>query len=335
MKKNSSMVLKAKLFISNNGQQVCLFFALIILSVILTGASPYFLTISNFSNIILAICVPGVIVSGLTVAMLIGSFDLSQYALMGFAGVVLGLLLQNGWNPVAAISVVFLISLAVGAVNAFLVTAIGIAPMIATIGTQLMLTAASGLFTNGKTVIVNDELLLELGFGRTFGIPNEIYVFVAVVIVVWYVLRYTVFGRKVFACGGSAKAANLAGISVRNMNYGGYMISAAAAGLAAVLNVAQVSSASPTAGSSNAMDGMTGVFLGGVAFGGGKGSVIGSVLGVLFLQVFSNGMVLMGVSAYWQSFIKGIVLILSVSIDLLRTKRANRVVKLKPKDVVR
>lgn len=318
-----------KVFIANNGQQVCLVLAMLILGTILSFASPYFLTAKNLSNILLAICVPGVIVSGLTVSMLIGNLDLSQYANLGFNGMLLGVMLTNGWSFWVAMPLVLCSGLAIGFINATLVTKVGIAPMIATIGTQLMLNAGMCLLTNGRSLTLDNAVLKYIGFSKILGISVEIYILAIVVIVVWYVLKYTAFGRKVFACGGNAKASELAGISVTRIKYAGYMISGFAASLAAILYCAQASASSTTAGTANSMDGITGVFLGGVAWGGGKGSVLGSILGVFFLQIFSNGMTLLSVPSYWQSFIKGFVLLLSISIDVVRTKNANKVRKIK------
>lgn len=329
MNTNKNLKEKCMKFVSNNSQQVCLVAAMLILGTFFTIVTQYFLTKSNFLNIVLSICVPGVIVCGLTVAMLMGSFDLSQYALMGLSGVLLGKMLEAGWNVFLAMIVVLLFSALVSVINAVLVAVVGITPMIATIGTQLMMTAASGLLTSGKTIVVHNDVMKTIGFGKIMGIPMEIYILLIVILITWYILKYTIFGRRVYACGGNPIAAELSGISVKKMTFWGFIFSGVSAGIAAIMNVAQVAAASPSAGSANSMDGITGVFLGGIAMGGGKGSVLGSVLGVLFLQEFSNGMVLLGVSSYWQKFIKGFVLLLSVSIDIMRTKYANRVVKIK------
>ena len=142
-----------------------------------------------------------------------------------------------------------------------------------------------------------------------------------VFLAIGYVLKNTTFGRKVYAVGGNPVASELSGINVNRLKFMGFMISGATAGLAATLITAQVAAAMPTAGTGSEMDGIAAVFLGGVAFDGGKGRVGGTLIGVLLLTVLANGMTLLNIPPYYQQFTKGAVLLLSVYMDAVRTNR--------------
>lgn len=320
MEKNRRKIIWNQIY-KKYATQITLLLALLVLGVILSFASPYFLSFANFMNIGVAIAVPGTLAAGLTVSMIMGCIDLSQYAVMAFTGIVTGMLMERNFPPAAAIGTAVLMGLAIGAVNAFLVTNMYIESMIATIAMQLMCRAGAYLANNSQYVKITNPLYNTIGFGRLLGIPIEILIMLLVFVMIGYMLKNTVFGRQVYAVGGNAQASELAGIDVKKMKFLGFVISGAAAGLGAVLLCAQVGSAMPSSGTGNEMDGITAVFLGGVAFTGGKGYVWGTLIGVLLLQVLSNGMTLLGMPPFFQQFIKGLVLLASVYSDVLRGRK--------------
>lgn len=320
MEKSSSNSVWRK-FYKKYATQITMCAALLILGIILSVVSPYFLSVSNFMNIGVAIAVPGTLAVGLTVVMIMGCLDLSQYSVMAFVGIVTGMLLNKGWNPWLTILAAVLMGIFIGIINAFMVTKMHIEPMIATIAMQLICRAGAYLANNGQYVRISDSVYNKIGFGRLFGIPIEILIMLVVFLVIGYVLRNTVFGREVYAVGGNPQASELSGINVAKMKFIGFIISGGVAGLAAVLLNAQVGSAMPGSGAGNEMDGITAVFLGGVAFTGGKGYAIGTFIGVLLLQVLSNGMTLLGVQPYFQQLVKGLVLLISVYSDILRSRK--------------
>jgi ribose transport system permease protein len=229
-----------------------------------------------------------------------------------------GILLRSGCNPLAAIFLAVLSGAVLGSVNAFIITKMRIVPMIATIATQLMCRAGAYLSTNGSYVRVTDSLFETIGYGSILRVPYLIIIMLAVFFLVSYFLRNTAFGRQTYAIGGNMVASELSGINVHGMQFLGYIISGAVSGLAAVLLVSQVGSSMPNAGIGNEMDGIAAVFLGGVAFTGGKGYVSGTLIGVLLLAVLGNGMTLLSVSPYFQQLTKGLVLLLSVYSDIIR-----------------
>jgi ribose transport system permease protein len=310
-------------FYKSFATQITMFGTLVVLCVVMSIVSPYFLSASNFLNIGVAIAVSGTMAAGLTVVMIMGGIDLSQYAQMALIGMTTGLLLKSGCNPLIAIALAVLSGAMLGFVNAFIITKMRIVPMIATIATQLMCRAGAYLSTNGSYVRVTDRLFETIGYGSILRIPYLIIIMLAVFFFISYFLRNTAFGRQTYAIGGNAVASELSGINVHGMQFLGYVISGAVSGLAAVLLVSQVGSSMPNAGIGNEMDGIAAVFLGGVAFTGGKGYVSGTLIGVLLLAVLANGMTLLSVSPYFQQLTKGLVLLLSVYSDIIRGKNTN------------
>lgn len=310
-----------KRFFSGHASEISIGSALLIICIVLSICSPYFLQIRNFKNILSYVSIAGVMSAGLTVVMLMGCMDLSQYAAMAMIGMFIASMMKSGLNPFLAIVVAILLGALVGAINAFTVTKMHIVPIIATIGMQLICRAIAYLSTGGIYIMVENEVFYQIGYKEIAGLPYLVWALLIVNFGLAFVLSNTAFGRKVFAVGGNAQACRLSGISVEKMRLAGYLISGITAGLAAVLCVAQVSAAYPTAGNGQEMDCTAAVFLGGLAVGGGKGSIIGTFIGVTLIAVLLNGMTLLSINAYYQVLLKGLVLIFAVYIDQVRQLR--------------
>ncbi len=308
------------------GTEITMAIVLLVLCIGLSFASPYFLKLSNIMNIGVSFSVSGTMAAGLTVVMIMGCMDISQYSVMALVGMITAMSLETGLNGWLAILLAIALGAMVGAINAFIVTRMKVTPMIATISTQLMCRAGAYLVNNGAYCRVTNHLFDRIGFGRLFGINYLVYIVLFVFIAISYILNNTTFGRKVYAVGGNETASQLSGINVVCLKYMGFIISGATAGLAAVLLTAQVAAAMPTAGSGSEMDGIAAVFLGGVAFNGGKGRAVGTFVGVLLLTVLSNGMTLLNIQPYYQQFTKGAVLLLSVYMDCVRTNRKSKAI---------
>lgn len=296
--------------------------ALLLLCIVLSILSPYFLKMRNFMNVLSYVSISGVMSAGLTVVMLMGCMDLSQYSVMAMIGMYLGIMLEHGVNPYVTIVCALVFGAAAGCINAFMVTKMQVPPMIATIGSQLVARSVAYLSTNGSYLMINNPVYYTIGNDSLLGIPYLVWVLLIVYAVVIYMLNSTAFGRKIFAVGGNAQACALSGISVDKMKTVGYIISGLCAGLAAVLCTSQVSAAYPTAGSGQEMDCSAAVYLGGLAVGGGKGSAIGTFIGVTMIAVLLNGMTLLGVNPYYQVMLKGLVLVLAIYIDRVRAMRS-------------
>lgn len=293
--------------------------ALVLLCIIFGFGSEYFFTLSNLMNIGSYASIMGTMAAGLTVAMLLGGLDVSQYALSAFCGMVMGVLFERGMNSYLIILVVVLVAVVGGCLNAFVITKMKVNPIIATMGTQFVFRGGAYLLTDGRYIRINDPVFNFIGSGKIFGVPFSLIIMMSIYLVIWYVLKYTTYGRKVFATGGNLQVAQLAGIETDKIRFISHIVAAVTAGIGGIITVSQTAAAMAKHGTGNDMDGIAAVILGGISLSGGKGKVMGTLIGILILAVLVNGMTLLNVQAYWQQVIKGAVLILSVFIDSLRS----------------
>ena len=292
--------------------------ALIVLCLIFGFASPYFFTFTNIMNIGSYASIMGTMASGLTVAMLLGGLDVSQYALSAFCGMVMGMLYEAGVNPYLTMLIVIVVGALGGCLNAFIITKMHVNPIICTMGTQFIFRGGAYLLTDGRYIrITNEPVYSFIGSGKLLGIPFCLIVMAVIYVIIWYVLKYTTYGRQVFAVGGNAKVAQLAGIDTAKIRFISHILAAITAALGGIITVSQTAAAMAKHGAGNDMDGIAAVILGGSGVGG-KGQVTGTLFGILLLSVLVNGMTLLNVQAYWQQVIKGMVLIFAVFVDSLR-----------------
>lgn len=291
--------------------------ALIIMCVFFGIASPYFFTFKNIMNIGTYASIMGTMASGLTVAMLLGGLDVSQYALSAVCGMIVGILYEAGVNPYLSMLAAVLVGIVGGCMNAFIITKMHVSPIICTMGTQFVFRGAAYLMTNGRYIRINDPVYTFIGSGKIAGIPFCLIIMAITYVIVWYILKYTTFGRQVFAVGGNPKVAQLAGIDTAKIRFIAHILAAITAAIGGIITISQTAAAMPKHGEGNDMDGIAAVILGGSGVGG-KGQVTGTLFGILILAVLVNGMTLLNVQAYWQKVIKGAVLIFAVYIDSLR-----------------
>ena len=292
--------------------------ALIVLCVIFGIASPYFFTFTNVMNIGSYASIMGTMASGLTVAMLLGGLDVSQYALSAFCGMIMGMLYEKGVNPYLTMLLVILVGALGGCLNAFIITKMHVNPIICTMGTQFIFRGGAYLLTDGRYIRITGEPVYSfIGSGKILGIPFCLIVMAIIYVVIWYVLKYTTYGRQVFAVGGNPKVAQLAGIDTAKIRFISHILAAITAALGGIITVSQTAAAMAKHGAGNDMDGIAAVILGGSGVGG-KGQVTGTLFGILLLSVLVNGMTLLNVQAYWQQVIKGMVLIFAIFVDSLR-----------------
>ena len=260
----------------------------------------------------------GTMASGLTVAMLLGGLDVSQYALSAFCGMIMGMLYEKGVNPYLTMLLVILVGALGGCLNAFIITKMHVNPIICTMGTQFIFRGGAYLLTDGRYIrITNEPVYSFIGSGKLLGIPFCLIVMAVIYVVIWYVLKYTTYGRQVFAVGGNPKVAQLAGIDTAKIRFISHILAAITAALGGIITVSQTAAAMAKHGAGNDMDGIAAVILGGSGVGG-KGQVTGTLFGILLLSVLVNGMTLLNVQAYWQQVIKGMVLIFAIFVDSLR-----------------
>jgi ribose transport system permease protein len=294
--------------------------ALVGLGVIWTFMTPYFLTIANLKNLSLYIAANGVMAAGLTIAMITGSIDLSQIALMALCGMIVGISTQNGIGGLPLVLIAIIPGIIGGIVNAVSVCILGINPFIATLGGQLLFRSLAFISTDGVYISVQDHLIRSIARDEFLGLPIMLWILVIIYAIFWFILKYTQFGRNVYSTGGNSVAAYLSGINIKKIRFIAFMFAGGCSGLASLLYIAQGRVALNNAGTGAEMDIMAGVILGGISFAGGSCSVINSLLGITLLGVIANGMSLLGITPYFQMLIKGMVLLIAVFLDTLRRK---------------
>jgi len=301
------------------GNTLSLTMALVLLCAVWASLSPYFLTLQNIMNVLMFASILAIRASGLTIAMPVGGLDISQNAIGAVAALLAALASAAGAPWWAALLLVVGLSLLMGVINSTLITVFKIAAIITTLGTMQIFRGVAWLIKDA-TVMVKDPVLIRLGRGRLFGVvPYIAMIAIAVLIITWYILKYTSFGRKVYMVGGNEQASYLSGINSNRVKFLAFTISGLTAGIAGILLACQVGAALPQSGAGTEMATISAVILGGISLAGGKGKISGTILGVLILQVINNGLTLLSVNAYFQMVVSGTVLLLAVMIDIIRS----------------
>jgi fructose transport system permease protein len=294
--------------------------ALILASAFFATQTDRFLTGTNFSLIVQQVMVVGTLAIGQTLVILTSGIDLSVGAVMALSSVIMtSMAVDYGMNPVVAILLGFLVCLAFGLLNGALVTMIRLPPFIVTLGTLNIAFALTRIYTT-QTITGLPPLLTF--FGNTFKIGNTAITYGSVLmfllyLLAWFILRSTPAGRYVYAVGDNPEAARLAGISTTKLLIGVYTIAAFSYGIAGLLLAARTGVGDPQAGQDSNLESITAVVLGGTSLFGGRGNIMGTLVGALIVGVFRNGLQLMGVASIYQVLITGILVIVAVSIDQL------------------
>ncbi|MBF0706037.1 ABC transporter permease [Alkalihalobacillus hwajinpoensis] len=301
-----------KYFLTNYGITI----AFVILCIVLTIASPAFMTVSNILNILRQVSIIGIISVGMTFVIINGGIDLSVGSVLALSAVVATSFAHPESYPlIVPIILGMLVGTACGAVNGFVIAKWNIAPFIVTLGMMTVARGVTLVYTDGRPVINLSESYTSLGGGHILGIPIPIIFFIAVVLIGIFILKFTKFGRYVFASGGNEQATKVSGINVKWVKIGVYSIVGLASGLAGILLSSRVMTGSPVLGTMYELDAIAAVVIGGTSLAGGIGSVRGTVLGVLIVGVMNNGLDLLNVSSYYQQILKGIIIVLAVLLD--------------------
>lgn len=300
-------------------------FLLVALVIVMAFLQPDFLTASNLSNIVRTSAIPIVLGIGMTYTILTGGIDLSVGSVLAFTGVLLSGLIHHMPRYAAVALTIVLVAMMVGGINGTLIGRLGLNSFVVTLGSLGIFRGLAYLVTNGTTQTVDSgPLIRALGDGNVGPVPGPLLVFLILGGVATYVLRSTYFGRDVYAVGGNEFAAQLAGIYTSRVKMNVYVISAACAALAGVMQVGRLDSAAPTAGAGLELAVVAGVLLGGTRLSGGVGSITGTIIGVLFLQTVSNSLTIQGVSSYWQQIVTGVLLGAAVLFDRIRLDLSSR-----------
>ena len=296
--------------------------ALVLMMIYLTITQDSFLTSTNLTNILRSMTVLFMVSIGNTFVLLTGGFDLSVGSMLSLGGVALAGMLGGGISPWLAVLLTLMLCTALGGgLNGVLIGKAGLSFFVVTLATLSLLRGVVFVYTEGKTERVNEDLVASIGDGKLGGISVPILLMIAVFAISLFVLHFTRFGRAVYAVGGNRDAARLSGINVAMVIVAVYAISGFFAGLAGIIQTGRLGAAAPVAGTGIELSAAAAVLLGGTSFSGGSGGVGGTVVGVLFIGVLRNGLGLMGVSAFWQDVVTGVILIAAISIDRISQLR--------------
>jgi ribose transport system permease protein len=262
----------------------------------------------------------GLMAAAGTPLIIAGGLDLSVAAIAGLVGVLVALLNSAGVDIWLSALIAIGAGMAIGLVNGVLTTGLRMNPFIVTLGTMSIVGGIALVLTGGLTQPLMDPGFLWLGSGRIWRVPVPLILMVIVYAILWWVLRYTRFGRWTYASGGNPEASRLVGVPVVGTQIALYVLSGAAGAIAGVVLAATLGAAGPSSANPHLLTVIAAIILGGTSLFGGRGSVWGTLLAVLILGTLNNGLTLLNVSSFWQDVARGAVLLLAVGLDLIRTR---------------
>jgi erythritol transport system permease protein len=318
------------------------FIALILVTVFFTIFAPNFLSAANLVIMSKHVALNAFLAIGMTFVIISGGIDLSVGSIVGLCGMVAGYLVLNGidlglgwsiqFNTLEICLMVIAVGIFIGAINAFLITKLNVAPFIATLGTLYVARGAAMLSSDGRTFPnlngnpeYGSDSFRWIGAGDVLGIPVSIWMLVAVGVLAAYIAMRTPLGRFIYAVGGNERAAGLSGVKVTQVKYFVYMFSGFCGALVGIIISSQLVAAHPATGDTFELNAIAAAVLGGTSMAGGRGKIGGTIIGAFVIGVLSDGLVMMGVSSFWQTVIKGLVIIAAVVIDQAQQRVQARV----------
>ncbi|CAN5696863.1 ABC transporter permease [soil metagenome] len=299
--------------------------ALVLLVGVFALLSPIFLTAGNITNIFTQISINVILAVGMTFVILIGGIDLSVGSVMAFCAVVAGTVLKlEGLDVGMAIFLALLASIAVGAVcglaNGWISAFWAIPSFIVTLGMLNIARGAALQWTQARSIYEFPDAFNNFGSATVLGVPAIFLVALALVAIGWFVLNRTVFGRLIYAIGNNEEAVRLAGHNVRAYRIAAFVICGAAVGVGAVIYMTRLTIASPISGIGFELNAIAAVIIGGTSLSGGRGSIVGTLLGACIIGVLANGLILIGMSDFLRQMVTGFVIILAVVLDVYRAR---------------
>lgn len=293
-------------------------YLLVILFLILALWRPEFFSLANLTNVALQVAVLTIVSLGMTLVILTEGIDLSLGAVLGLAGVVMGLVLVGGYPLTAAVAAAIAVGIAFGLANGAMIAWAGMPPFIVTLGTLGVAQSVAMVLTQGNSVTGLPAQVRWFNEGIVLGVPVPLLATSALFLLTYLLLYHTRFGRYVFAIGGNRRALALSGVRVSVYLVAVYVFAAVMAALAAFVMTARMNAAHPTIAIGLEFDAIAAVVLGGTSFEKGRGGIVGTLAGAAAVGVLRNGLNLVGVSAEWQVAAIGLVIIAGVAFDSLR-----------------
>lgn len=305
--KNGARALISKYFI---------FMIFLAVVVVLTILKPSFIKPGNLVNILKQVSINGILSFGMMFVIVAGGFDMSVGSTIALSGVIAAMLGQGQVPLVVPLIAAMIVGLLVGVVNGVGVSIGDIPPFIMTLGTMTGVRGLALLASHGKPITGITAEYKAIAASSVLGIPTLAVCLILVAIICSFVLEKTVYGRRVYACGGNALAARAAGININAMKISTFAVAGLLAGLCGFLMTSRVTIGQPTAAESYEMDAIAACVIGGVSMSGGVGKPMGVIVGALLITVIANGLDILGVSPHWQKVVKGLIIVIAVLIDV-------------------
>lgn len=295
---------------------------LLIFTILCAVNGKNFLTMSNITNIIVQSAIIGVTAISASLVILTGGIDLSIGSVVGFTGIFAGVLIKAGVPIVLAILICLVIGCIVGYGTGIFVSYGKIPAFIVTLGTMQILRGITKIITGGKPVAGLPVALAQLTTAKILGIPLMVFYLVILYAFMFFILKKTKFGRKIYAIGGNVKAAKLSGVKVNQIEAITYLLAALFSTLAGILLLSRLCYADPNAGSGYEMNAIAAAVLGGIAMSGGKGNLLNTLVGAIILGMLTCGLQILNVPTYYQTVITGVVIIIAVYFDKAKDRKA-------------
>jgi ribose transport system permease protein len=294
---------------------------LILITVILSFVSADFFTLENIFNVLRQVSINALIAFGMTFVILTGGIDLSVGSMLALSSAITAGMLAGGMDPILAMLIGLGSGAVMGAINGLFITKGRVAPFIATLATMTIFRGLTLVYTDGRPItgLSNSTFFELMGRGYAGWIPVPVIWMLVCYAILYFILKKTTFGRRVYAIGGNEEASILSGIRVGSVKIWIYSLTGALSALAGIILASRLDSAQPTAGTSYELDAIASVVLGGTSLAGGRGWIFGTLVGALIIGVLNNGLNLMDVSSFYQQVVKGGVILLAVLLDRKKT----------------
>ena len=311
-----------KLHIS--GDKLVLICAIIAVFILFTMLNKNFFSFQNIINILVAASLVGLVAIGHTYLIIAGQNDLSPGSVAAFSGTMAALLVSMGVPFFAAVLITIAFAILIGLFNAFMVNKIHLEAFIATLVTQSIIRGAAYIICDGKPVAISNKAFLSLGKLRFLNIPLSVWIMLVCILIFGIILSKTKFGRSVYAIGGNQDAARLAGLNPQRIITISYVMMGILCAIGGIIFAARMNSGQPAANVNLEFDAITAVILGGVSFVGGVGDMFGTFLGIILIQAFNTGLIMVEVPTFWHYVARGGLLLFALTSDYLRKQKREK-----------
>lgn len=306
------------------GEKLVLIGAIIVVFILFSSINSNFFSVTNIVNLLVAASLVGLVAIGHTYLIIAAQNDLSPGSLAALSGTLCALLVSWKVPLLISILITLVVAAAVGICNALMVNKIKLDPFIATLVSQAILRGFAYIICDGKPVAISDPGFIEIGKARFLEIPVSVWIMVISIAAFGFILAKTKFGRSIYAIGGNKDAARLAGLNPQKIITICFIMMGLFCGIGGIVFAARMNSGQPAANVNLEFDAITAVILGGVSFTGGVGNMGGTVLGIILIQAFNTGLIMVNVPSFWQYVARGALLLFALTTDYLRKEKRNK-----------